>query len=156
MSILINYWWFCRILGWASFSDFTSGSREKADEVKVQRIIVHIFLFTPVGLCEEISYSVALLKSKIFHTAFKWHLLTRWKDKYNMMSFVKQQCFYTQKLKNYPKWGVRGISKNVCSANWHFSSIKKKKNRLLVKTDCGQYGTSDDPRTSWEQRTDLR
>lgn len=32
--------------------------------MRVQLIIVHIFLFTPVRLCEEISYSVALLKIK--------------------------------------------------------------------------------------------
>lgn len=33
--------------------------------------LVHIFLFTPVRLCEEISYSEALLKIKMFNNAFK-------------------------------------------------------------------------------------
>lgn len=86
-------------MGQASFSDFSFDSGEKGDEVRVQSVIVHLFLFTPVRLCEEISYAVALLKIKylIMLLNVSFHVM---KDKYNMMSLIKQQCLYILKLKN--------------------------------------------------------
>lgn len=72
--------------------------------MRVQSVIVHLFFFTPVRLCEEISYAVVLLKIKylIMLLNVSFHVM---EYKYNMMSLIKQQCLYILKLKNIQNIG---------------------------------------------------